>query len=75
MAEIDKQKEIIGFLKTGFFFFLGTLFALIAYLFDKFDKLESIKLIFINIGITVDILILIYLAKKAKKEINKLKDL
>ena len=75
MAEIDQQKEIIGFLKTGFFFFLGTLFALIAYLFDKFDKLEPIKLIFINIGITVDILILVYLAKKAKKEINKLKEL
>jgi hypothetical protein len=75
MAEIDQQKEIIGFLKTGFFFFLGTLFGFIAYLFDNFDKLQPIKLIFINIGITLDILILVYLAKKAKIEINKLKDL
>ena len=75
MAEIDKQKEIISYLKTGFFFFLGTLFGLIAYLFDKYDKLNSLKLIFINIGIAINIFILIFLAKKSRKEIDKLKDL
>ncbi|NPA12329.1 MAG: hypothetical protein GXO62_08800 [Epsilonproteobacteria bacterium] len=75
MAEIDKQKEIIGYLKTGFFFFLGTLFGLIAYLFDKYDKLPNTKLIFINIAIVIDISILIFLAKKSKKEIERLKDL
>jgi hypothetical protein len=75
VAEIDKQKEIISYLKTGFFFFLGTLFGLMAYLFNKFDTLNSVKLLLINIGIIIDISILIFLAKKSKKEIDKLKDL
>ena len=46
MAKVDKQKEIIGYLKTGFFFLLGTLFALIAYLFDKYDKMKIEKLVY-----------------------------
>jgi len=75
MAEIDKQKEIIGYLKTAFFFLLGTLFGIIAYLFEKYDKLNDIKLIFLNIAITIIVILLIYLAKKSKKEIDKLKDL
>ena len=75
MAEIDRQKEIIGYLKTAFFFFLGTLFGVIAYLFEKYDKLNNIKLIFLNIVITINVIILIYLAKKSKQEIDKLKDL
>ena len=67
MAEIDKQKELISYLKTVFFFFLGTLFVLIAYLFDKYDKLNSLKLIFINIGIAIDTFILIFLLKNQEK--------
>jgi len=75
MAEIDKEKEVIGFLKTGFFFFLSTLFGLIAYLFNFYDKLNTTKLIFVNIGIIMNVLILIFLAKKVRKELDKLKDL
>ncbi len=75
MAEIDKQKEIIGYLKTAFFFFLGTLFGVIAYLFEKFDKINNVKLILLNIVIVIIVSILIFLAKKSKEEIDKLKDL
>ena len=75
MAEIDRQKEIIGYLKTAFFFFLATLFGVIAYLFENFDKISQIKLILLNITITILVSILIFLAKKSKREIDKLKDL
>ena len=75
MAEIDKQKEIISYLKTGFFFFLATLFGIIAYLFNNYDKLSNLKLIFVNIGIVINVFSLIFLAKLSKKVINKLKDL
>jgi len=75
VAEIDREKEVIGFLKTGFFFFLGTLFGLIAYLFNFYDKLNDSKLLIISIGILLNVIILIFLAKKTKKELDKLRDL
>ena len=49
MAEIDKQKEWIGFWKTAFFTTLGLLFALFGYMFQMYKKLEDIELIILNI--------------------------
>jgi len=40
-----------------------------------FDKINSIKLVFLNIVIVIIVSILIFLAKKSKEEIEKLKDL
>jgi hypothetical protein len=75
LAEIDKQKEVIGYLKTAFFFFLGTLFGLIAYIFNNFESLNNVKLIILNIAIVLNLVIIVFIAIKSKKELDKLKDL
>jgi len=75
MAKLDKQKEIIGYLKTGFLFLLGTLFALIAYLFDKYDKMKIEKLVFIEIAILIIISLLFFVAKKSKQFIDELEEM
>ncbi|NPA12149.1 MAG: hypothetical protein GXO62_07890 [Epsilonproteobacteria bacterium] len=75
MADIDRQKEWIGVLKTSFFFLLATLFVLIAYLFENFDKLATVRLVFINITITIITISTLLSAKKLKQELEKLKDM
>jgi len=75
MARLDKQKEIISYLKTGFFFFLGTLFGIVAYLFNKFEVLSNTKLIILNIAIFLDIVILIFIAKKSKQKIDEIEEI
>ena len=75
MARLDKQKEIISYLKTGFFFFLGTLFGIVAYLFNKFEVLSNTKLIILNIAIFLDITVLIFIAKKSKQKIDEIEEI
>ena len=77
MAKIDEQKEKIGFLKMFFFFILGSLFTLIAYIFNNFDTLykHNIKFIFVNISIVLLSFLLIYLSFKLKKEMKILREL
>ena len=75
MAEIDKQKEKIGFLKNLFFILLGTLFAIIGYLFNYYEKLNNTKLILITFtSFSLSIICLILLVK-IFKNIDKLKDM
>jgi len=50
MGKIDKQKEIISFWRSLFFFFLGSMFALIAFIFTKYDKLSDMQLIIADIA-------------------------
>jgi len=77
LAKIDEQKEKIGFLKMFFFFILGSLFTLIAYIFNNFDTLykHNIKFIFVNISIVLLSFLLIYLSFKLKKEMKILREL
>ena len=75
VAEIDKQKEIIGYLKTAFFFFLGTLFGIIAFIFNNFEKLSNIKLIILSFAIILNLIIIVFIAVKSKEVLEKIKDL
>ncbi len=75
MAEIDKQKEVIGFWKVAFSVIVGAVFGIIGYLFDNFDKLSNVKLIFTNVAVVFLIVLLIFIANVLIKEIDKIKDL
>ena len=72
MAEIDKQKEIIGFLKTMFFFLLSGMFGLIAFVFVQYSKLDEMKLILVNIAGFILLVAIIGVGVKLKKEIDKI---
>ena len=75
MAQIDKQKEIIGIYKAGFFFVLGTLFAILAYIFQNFDKLTNNKLVLLNIVILFGVFAIIFIVKKLKENLDKLEEM
>ncbi|GAX86887.1 conserved hypothetical protein [Lebetimonas natsushimae] len=75
MAEIDKQKEKIAFLRTMFFFLLTALFGLVAFVFTKYMKLSEIQLILTNIAGLILLIGIIATGKKLKKEIDKLEDM
>jgi len=75
VAQIDKQKEIIGIYKTGFFFVLGALFALLAYIFQNFDKLNNNKMILLEILVLIGVSIVIFIVKKLKENLDKLEEL
>jgi len=75
MAKIDKQKEIIGIYKTGFFFVLGALFALLAYIFQNFDKLNNNKMILLEILILIGVSVIMLIVKKLKENLDKLEEL
>ena len=72
MAEIDKQKEIIGFLKTLFFFLLSAIFGLIGFVFMKYQILNEIQLILINIVTFLLLIAIIGVGIKLKREIDKI---
>ena len=75
MAEIDEQKEKVTFWRNLFFVLLATIFGLVAYTFENFDKLSNIKLIIIDITGFFMFIGNIFILIKLKKEIEKLKDL
>jgi hypothetical protein len=75
LAEIDKQKEKITFLRTLFFFLLATLFGLVAFVFTKYMKLSEIQLILTNIAGLILLIGIIATGKKLKKEIDKLENM
>ena len=75
MADIDKQKEIIGFLKTLFFFLLSGMFGLIAFVFMQYSMLNELKLILINIAGFILLVAIIATGRKLKKEIDKIGEL
>ena len=45
MADIDKQKEWIGFLKTSFFFLLAFIFGLFSFEFLHYKNLNDLQFI------------------------------
>ena len=75
MADIDKQKEWIGFLKTSFFFLLASIFGLFSFEFLHYMKLNNLQLILINILLLIFVIIDVVILLKLIKEINKLKDM
>jgi len=75
MAQIDKQKEIIGYLKTGFFFLLGVLFGLIAYLFNGYDKISIEKLVLVEFALLLNVAMLFFVASLSKKYIDELEEM
>jgi len=75
MAEIDKQKEKIAFLRSIFILLLGSLFALIGFIVTKYPVLNQIQLILADIGGFILLTVIIFLLIKILKEIDKLKDL
>ena len=75
MAEIDKQKEKIAFVKNLFFFLLASLFGLIAYTFNSYKNLSEIELILTNVAGFILLVSIILTGIKRKKEIDKIGDM
>jgi nicotinamide riboside transporter PnuC len=75
MADIDRQKEVVNTIRVVWLFLIGTLFGLFAFLFQNFDKLSDFRLILINVVIVINVFVVIYLSKKLKENIDKLKEL
>ncbi|NPA10632.1 MAG: hypothetical protein GXO62_00130 [Epsilonproteobacteria bacterium] len=75
MAEIDKQKEKITFFRSVFLLILGSLFALIAFIFTNYNKLNQVQLFLANIVGFVLLVSILLLLKKIFEEINKLEDM
>ncbi len=75
MAEIDKQKEKITFWRMMFFFLLTSIFAEVAYIFTKYQKLNEIQLILANIAGGVLLIAIIGVGIKLKKEIEKIEEM
>ena len=72
MAKIDEQKELVSTWKIALFFVLGTLFALIGYIFNNYNKLNEVQLILSNIAGTFLLISFMFILIKLKKEIKKL---
>ena len=75
MADIDKQKEWIGFLKTSFFFLLASIFGLFSFEFLHYKNLNDLQFILINILLVVFVVGDVIILLKLVTEINKLKDM
>jgi len=75
LAEIDKQKEKITFFRSVFLLILGSLFALIAFIFTNYNKLNQVQLFLANIVGFVLLVSILLLLKKIFEEINKLEDM
>ena len=75
MANIDKQKEWIGFLKTSFFFLLASIFGIFSFEFLHYKVLNQLELILINILLVIFVIVDIIILLKLFKEIEKLKDM
>jgi len=54
---------------------LGVLFGLIAYVFNNFEKLNVVKFIILNLAIVLNLIIIVFIAVKSKRELDKLKEL
>ena len=75
MAIIDKQKEKVANYRLMWFVSITTLLAMIAFIFNSFEKLNLLKqLLIATAGITLT-LITLYFSSKLKEETEKLEDL
>jgi len=75
MGQIDKQKEKIAFWRALFFFFLASLFGLVATTFSKYRQFDTLQFTLVDIaGITLLCGILLT-GIKLKKEIDKIEEM
>jgi uncharacterized membrane protein YqjE len=75
MAELDKQKEKVANYRLGWGLALTSLIGLIAFIFNNYDKLETLKKNIITYGAVILVIIILYLTWKLNKETNKLEEL
>jgi len=75
LAKIDEQKEIVATWRVALFFVLGTIFALIGYVFNSYNKLNEIQLILSNLAGLFLLISFIFIVFKLKIEIKKLGDM
>jgi len=71
---IEKYKEILTFIRTGFYLVLTTLFAIIAYSFQSYDKLTMEKFFILYFLVIVLIVILFIILGFYKDYLDKLED-
>jgi len=75
MATIDREKEIVTFFRSAFFFILSLIVALTAYIFNSYEKISVSKLILLDIVEISLIFINILVGIKLKKAIDKLEEI
>ena len=75
MAKIDKIKEQIGWLKVVFGLLFATDISLIAYLFNKVESLNVVKILLVLLGLLLTTISIIVINKKAMQKINELEDI
>ncbi len=75
MPKIDKIKEQIGWLKVVFALLFATDLSLIAYLFNNLERLNSIKIVLVIIGLFFVTLAMLYVNKVAMHKIDSLEDI
>ena len=75
MGTLDKQKEIFSFLRTMFFFLLASIFGLVAFVFTKYQQLNELQLILVNVAGFILLIAILGIGKKLKKEIDKIEEL
>ena len=75
MSKLDKQKEWVGVWKIALFFLLGSEFGMIGFIFNNFDKLNELKLVFLTMALLILSISIIATAIYLKKEIDKLEDI
>jgi Mn2+/Fe2+ NRAMP family transporter len=75
MAKIDKVKEQIGWLKVIFGLLFATDISLIAYLFNKIEKLDLIHIYLVLFALFIVTTALFYVNRKAMKKIDELEDI
>ena len=72
MAELDKQKEKIAFFRSLFFFLLASIFALVAFVFTKYQGLSFVQLLLADIAGFALLVAIVAVAAKLKDEIDKI---
>jgi len=75
LAKIDEQKEIISNIRLFLLVFIGSFFGLASYVFNNFEKLSELKLIFLTFLGVYNFILIILLMFFLQKETKKLRDL
>jgi len=75
VAQIDREKEIVAFFRSAFFFVLSLIVALTAYIFNSYEKMGVLKLVLLDAVEMSLIFINIFIGIKLKKAIDKLKEI
>ena len=71
---IEKYKEILTFIRTGFYLILTTLFAIIAYAFQSYKKLEIEQIMILYFLVIILIIIIFVIIGFYIEYLDKLED-